>query len=354
MSHVILFHGGYAMRKLILFIVLLILAGLLLTAKVIPMPDLVKPFRIRVDTDKIYVGEGATIYIYSAKDFKLLTTFGRAGEGPREFKLYPEESAYFDVQSDKIAAASIGKLSFFTKEGKFIDEKKLVGGGPQQFYRIMGDKLVGEKLLQDKDMLYKSVSIYDWDLNKIREIFRFKYYIQRRRQYNPIGRGMYIHNFYVFHNKIFIGGEIDSGAIHVFDANGKRLYTVKPELDKVKFTQADKKGYIESFTSNAEYIRIYERIKHRFKYPQYFPLWENFVVADNKIYIQTYKRNDADTHNEFLILNIQGEPVKRVWLPMDEYFDFNPCPYTIANNNLYQFVENEDTEMWELHIIEIL
>lgn len=342
------------MRKLILLIVLLLIASLLLTAKIIPMPDLVKPFRIRVDTDKIYVGEGATIYIYSAKDLKLLTKFGSAGEGPKEFKLFPEESPDFDVQSDKILAASIGKISFYTKAGKFIDEKKLTGGWLREFYRIMGDKLVGEKLLRDNENFYKAISIYDSKLNKIREIFRFKYHMQRGKQYNPIERGMYIPNFYVCDNKIFIGGEIDKGTFHVFDGKGNNLYTVKPNPDKVKFTRADKQGYIDSFTSNAEYARIYERLKNRFKYPQYFPLWQNFVVTDNKIYIQTYKRNEADTHNEFFILNIQGELIKRVWLPLDEYFDFTPCPYAIANNKLYQFVENEDTEMWELHIIEIL
>ncbi len=122
------------MRKLIILIVLLLIVSVLLTAKIVPMPNLVKPFRIRADNDKLFIGEGATIYIYSAADFTLLAKFGRAGEGPREFKLYPEESPDFDVQSGKLLAVSIGKISFYTKAGTFIKEKKLTGGGSRHYH----------------------------------------------------------------------------------------------------------------------------------------------------------------------------------------------------------------------------
>jgi hypothetical protein len=341
------------MRKIILtVVVLLFTASSILATKVIPL-DLYKPFRIRTDGEMIFIGQGAEIFIYSAKDFKLLKKFGKAGEGPQEFKLRPEFSPEIDVHADTLVATSIGKISFFTKDGKFLREKKVTGIGYSQFYRKSGDKLVGERFVREGGKRYKALSIYDSNLNKIKEIFRYKFYIQRGKQYNPIERGVYIPNFYIHDHKIFIGGEIDSGTIHVFDTGGKALYTLKPGLEKVKFTGADKKGWIDSYLSNSEYAREYERIKKKFKYPDYFPLFQDFIAADKRIYIQTYKRDKTNTKNEFYILTLKGELIKRVWVHLDEFWDFTPCPYAIREGKLYQVVDNQDEERWDLHITDI-
>jgi hypothetical protein len=341
------------MRKnILIFFVLLITTSFILATKVIPL-DLYKPFRIRTDGEKIFIGQGAEIFIYSANDYKLLKKFGKAGEGPREFKLRPEFSPDLDVHTDTLVATSIGKVSFFKKNGKFLHEKKVTGIGFSQFYRKLGDKLVGERFLSEKANLYRAVSIYDSNLNKKKEIFRYKHYIQRGKQYNPIERGLYIPNFYIHDHKIYIGGKIDSGTIHVFNTDGNHLYNIQPKLEKVKFTEADKKGWIDSCLSNSEYARQYERIKNRFKYPDYFPLFQNFIVADRRIYIQTYKRDKTDTKNEFYILTLKGELIKRIWLHLEEYFDFTPFIYTIHGGKLYQVVENQEEDRWELHISEV-
>jgi hypothetical protein len=338
------------MKKMILLSVIIILSGSATATKIIPL-NLFKPFRIRCDGEKLYIGQEAVIYIYSAKDFNLLTKFGKPGEGPQEFKLFPEFSPDFDVQTETIVAFSLGKVSLFTKDGKFIGEKKILDSGRGQFYRKMGDGFVGEKFIRDKDnLLYKAVFIFDANLEKVKEIFRNKLNFQFGKQYSPIERGLYIPNFFIYYNKIFIGGQLDSGIVHVFDTNGNPLYNIQPQLDKVKFTEADKKGYIDSFSL---YPDQYERLKNQFKYPDYFPLWQNFMVANDRIYFQTYKRNKEDTKNEVVIYNLKGELIKSVWLPFDEYFDFTPSPYIIHNKILYQCVDNEDEDRWELHITEI-
>ena len=333
------------------FILSVLCTGVGFSKKIVPLPGHLNPNSVCAEGDQIYITEEASIYIYGSKDFKLRKKFGRKGEGPQEFKLFPEYSPDFDVHADIFVATSIGKVSLFTKEGKFIDEKKVTGEGPIQFYRKLGDKLLGERFLRDRDKtVYRGIIIFDANLKPVKEVFRYKHYAQQGKQYSPIERGLYIPNFFIHDNKIFIGGEIGSGTIHVFDTTGKSLYTFQPQLDKVKFTEADKRGYIDSY---ANYPQFYERLKRRFKYPDYFPLWQNFIVADKRIYVQTYKRNKEDTKNEVVIFTLKGELIKRVWLPFDEYFDFNPCPYIIQNKKLYQCVDNEDEDRWELHIINI-
>lgn len=338
---------------LILLSILLLTPIPIFAVRIVPLSNHLKPFRIRVDREQIFIAEGPEIFIYSAKDFTLQTKFGKAGEGPREFKLFPEFSGELDIQKDTILVSSIGKISFFTRDGKFIKEKKAATLRRICLYRIFGDRIIGEKFLGEDGILYLGVNLYDTNLNKIKEIHRNRFNIQRGKQFNPIDRGTYIPNFYIQHNRIFIGGEIDTGTFHVYDREGKKLDTIKPGFDKIKFTTADKKGWIDSYISNAEYKRQYERIKDRFKYPEYFPLWQNFIVADDKIYVQTFKRDEKDEKNEFFILSLEGKLIKKVWLPLAEYFDFSPNPYTINNSKLYQFVENEESEEMELHIIDI-
>ena len=73
------------------------------------------------------------------------------------------------------------------------------------------------------------------------------------------------------------------------------------------------------------------------------PLW----VADKKVYIQTYlKENGKD---EFFIYDLNGKFLKRLFLPVVYRNSLKPFPYTIMNNRLYQLIENEDAEVWELH-----
>jgi len=353
------------MKKGIMILTILLLAAIpVLSARIVPLPQHLKPFRIRVDRDQVFITEGPEIFIYSAKDFSLQAKFGKAGEGPREFKLAPEYSGEIDIQRDNILVSSIGKISLFSRVGEFIGEKSVTTLRRICMYRFLNHRLVGEKYLVEGGELYRAVNLYDtqaaderspWgkELDKIKEIHRNKYYIQRGKQFSPIERGLYIPNFYIHENRIYIGGDMNTGTIHVYDKEGNKLFIIKPELDKVKFTEADKKGWIDSYFSNAEYKRQYELIKDRFHYPEFFPFWQNFIVADNKIYVQTYKRDKEDKRNEFVILDLDGKPVKKVWLPMSEYFDFTPNPYTIDGGKLYQFVENEEKEEMELHITDI-
>jgi hypothetical protein len=76
-------------------------------------------------------------------------------------------------------------------------------------------------------------------------------------------------------------------------------------------------------------------------------------VVDQKIYIQTYKRSKPGERTEFLILDLKGGMLKRVMLPIKYTSYFTPYFYGIKNEKLYQIVENEEEEEYQLHIIDI-
>ena len=71
-------------RVFIILILIFILSGLTFSDS-FPMEDLVKPSMITVKDNKLYVLEKTTISIYSIGDMKLISKFGKSGEGPREF-----------------------------------------------------------------------------------------------------------------------------------------------------------------------------------------------------------------------------------------------------------------------------
>ncbi|MCI0470025.1 MAG: hypothetical protein L0Y73_00030, partial [Candidatus Aminicenantes bacterium] len=89
--------------------------GILLHAgKIVEMPELLSPGAMLADNNRLYIADGAHVFIYLTKDFSLEKKFGRAGEGPQEFI---EEIYTLGLQGEYITIDSVGKLSFFTKEG---------------------------------------------------------------------------------------------------------------------------------------------------------------------------------------------------------------------------------------------
>ncbi|HLP44706.1 MAG TPA: hypothetical protein VK469_02100, partial [Candidatus Kapabacteria bacterium] len=57
--------------------------------------------------------------------------------------------------------------------------------------------------------------------------------------------------------------------------------------------------------------------------------------------------------SEFYIFDIKGTFLKKIMLPLKEKDERLWYPYTIGNGKLYQLVEDEDTETWELHVTDI-
>ena len=94
--------------------------------KVVPLPDITKPKTITVIDNQVFITENIRVTIYSAKDFKKITAFGKRGEGPREFKIMDNAEigigVQVSVQPDYILVNSIGKISYFSRTGEYLRE----------------------------------------------------------------------------------------------------------------------------------------------------------------------------------------------------------------------------------------
>ena len=70
--------------------------------------------------------------------------------------------------------------------------------------------------------------------------------------------------------------------------------------------------------------------------------------------MHTYNKKDKKT--EFYVFTPTGEFLERVFLPIigEEESTYQlQSIYEIKNGKLYQLVENEDTEEWEVHISDL-
>lgn len=317
------------MKRVILVVLIFHFVVLIFSKKTIPLPDLGIPQTIAIDNNRIFIIQAPEIYIYSLEDFKLLDKFGKKGEGPGEFISSGAWTMYLDILPEEILLSSVSRISFFTKDGNFIRMKK-INPMVQTFYRIkpLGNKFVGV-LREPEDGLLKSwFYIFDSDFKPLKKLSICS---TRRRdgKFCPIAQSPILANFDVYDNKIFLSENVNKeGILQVFDNNGKKLYSINNNYEKIKFKKEHKRSYLSQYKKPIEKEYL-ERMKHFWIFPEYFPAWQNFLIDNNKIYLQTFKRNKKDSENEFIMLNMDGNLIKKIWIPLKEYLDFTPDPYTL-------------------------
>lgn len=332
---------------MIVFMVVLFAAALGAETKVIPLPDLMKPGQLlSFDKTQMYVTEGTSIYIYSLKDFKLIKKFGKQGEGPQEFVVNPQLGPLvISVHTEDIVVESFGKLSWFTKNGKYKKELKLPNPlilGIQPF----GRNFVGVKILLGAKR-WQILTLYDGKLNELKEIYKQPTAFQ-------LGKGTRLleasATTIVSDNKLFLAWEKDF-FIKIVDADIKELYTIKRDEKKRKVTEDLKKKIIDYLKIAPESKDFFEIMKPII-FPEYFPSIAGIVVTGNNIYVLTFNEDEAE-NDECLIMDLKGNPLKRVFLPLKMSTPLLPYPYSIHEDSLYQIVENVEEEQWEMHITEI-
>lgn len=331
-----------------LMVIPLVLVNGAVSTKVVPLPDLLQPELVRLDETQMYITEGINVYIYSLQDFRLLKKFGKRGEGPQEFiSGRGIMMMWLTVQPDHLFIHTINKISYFSKKGVFIKEKKINLYFGSVIHPIK-NRFTGIGFPNEKGTRYWTINIYDADLTKVKEIYRYErgFYPDRDIDLTTIR----LPDFCVYDQKIFVADTVKTGTIFVFDFNGQHLYSIKPEYEKVEITREKEKRMRHNFSVGRR-KDFYEAYKPRIKFPDYFPAMRFMIAADGKLYIMTYKTKDDKT--QFLIYSIEGKYLESVFLPVTDMEVRYFCPFTIKNNKIYSLYDNEDTEKWELHITTI-
>jgi hypothetical protein len=335
-------------KRLAAIILVLILCGtgnVIMAEKVAILTDIQAPGDINIDDERIYITQQATIFIYSLKDYTLIKKFGKKGEGPGEFKLSADNIVFLTMEPNRLLINSVGRISYFSKTGEYLSERVNHAG---LWLRPLGKKFVGMKRVYDKESLrHRKVCVFGENLEKTKEAYQEVDGIQPRlRRIEAVTWPAGI--FMVYDKKIFIAGKHKT--MFVFDQNGHKLYDIPLNYPQIKVTDQIKQRYIKYYKQDSPYWRArWERLKSWFVYPEYLPVVQFFLVSDQTIYIMTYKTQD--NKSEFLLLDTKGKHLKTVFLYLYKDNDsvFGVTPLYFKNNTLFQLVDNEDEEQWELH-----
>ncbi len=312
--------------------------------KTVPLPDVINAETIQVDDNQLYITEGASIYIYSLTDFKLKKKFGKRGEGPQEFNVQVPVPLIIDTNGKNIMVTSRAKMSLFTKDGTFINEKR-IPAAMVFFIKPFGKHFTGFKLVLDGTTVYRSINILNPQLKNIKELCR----IPSDFQTPGNGFNAFVPESYDVHdNKVFIpwhtGFHID-----VYDLEGKLAYSIKQDYENLEVTRDHKKQVQDAFKINIQTREIFDAMKP-FHYPDVMPAIREIRAVDGKVYAITYKREKGKT--ECYIFDLKGKLLKRTFVRLSDLDYLTLSPYTIRKGKLYQVVEN-DEDGWDLKIIQI-
>jgi len=336
------------MKKFNLLILFFVFTCFVFAKKTVTFSNLSRPASITIDQNQIIIGDGATICIYSLKDFKIQKKFGKAGEGPEEFKTHPNVrggSVGISVHPDYILVSSLDKVSYFGRDGTFKNEMKLRATFGQ--YWPLGEKIVGSSIKQDKKADYFVINFYNSSFEKIKEVYETPFFIHSKK-INAVNL-LKTPLIYVYQNRIFINNI--EGTIFVFDKNGNKLSAIKHDYPKVKVTDQIRKRFDDFFQHDYRFKARYSQLKQMLEFPDYFPPLRSYYVADEKIYVVTYK--EFDNKKELFILDLNGKFLKKVSVPLHDMSVLELYPYTIHEGKIYQLIENFEKQDWELVISKI-
>jgi len=333
------------MKKAVLIGALFLFALFLQSAEPVPLPGVVRPSVFIVKADRIYILENAIVSIYSLKDFTLIKQFGKAGEGPREFKYSGNNGRPLSMtfQGDKLAVNSTNRMSYFTLDGEYVGEENLV---VDMLLFGVGGQFVGVGPTSDAEGKTQKIGfrLYDAKYKPGQLIFLSTLDVGNPRElmipadtftYNP-----------VYKDRIYINSSSDRFVIDVFDAGGKKLYSIEKDYPLIPQGEENKKLTHEFFKTNPRFKPQYEYIKNILKFRDNFPPLRDFYLEADRIHAITYKRQ-GDLW-EMIVLDLKGKELGRTFIPLAEYepFTFYPILYSICQDKVYTLVENDEDDGW--------
>lgn len=307
-------------------------------------PDLLRVGQPLVSKNYLYLKDGVTIYIHSLSDFKLIKKFGKEGEGPEEFK---RAIYWWGVRGDSLVVQSMGRLTYFTLDGRYLKEVKVKA--LSVFWIPLGKRLVGMRNFLENSLFFYRFRLFDQKQNQLKILVNYPNHYQRNKSVNPVLDDRWP-LFDTHDNKIFIENQDKNGIIEVFDYNGAKLFSIGSDLESIKVTPQDEARYIHYYSTTPGFKRYYEEHKKYYHFPAFFPKIRWFCLADKKVYVVTHQKIGSNNQINFYIYGMSGKRLEIRTAPLFLSNDITFFPFTIKQDQLYQMVEDSDTEIWELHV----
>ena len=336
-------------KLLIIFICILVMNIYSFAEAPVSMESLSRPSFIIAKYDRIYILEKTTVYIYSIKDFKLLKKFGKEGEGPGEIRYVANDRPMNMLfQNGDIVINSQNKISFFSKDGEYKKEIKLPIGSLLVPLNKNRHYLGSGPIIGENKKSYIGFRLFDQNFKGKKVLYKTDFEVRNPGEillpvmawtYNP-----------VYKDKIFINSGTSEFLINIFDHSGKNIASIKKNSERITIGKDYRRDTMTFFKTDHRFKSSYEYVKKRIKFRTHFPVIKDVKVVDDIIFVITYKKKED--LSECILLDLKGNEKKRLYIPLNdlEPLSFYPLFYTVLNGKIYTMVEDEEDEVWKIHI----
>ncbi len=276
------------------------------------LPDMRQPHQVAVEGNDLYVFDEAdySLHVYTISPFVPKLKIGQKGDGPRDFKYLPLVS----VQPESLTCTDFTKIIWYSKKGEFLKAKEFSAlkdfdiNSEMLLIPVKGNFL---RITADHEKFKRRVFLLDPAFQTIKQLYEGPFIWMQ-------GSATDVRTDTVSVQGLIVIADTESFRLTIFDDQGTLLRTIdkSPEVEKV----------------------------------QGRALLHQFCVSDSKIYATTYLKKDGLT--EMLVLDLEGRLLMRLFLPLPSIrpergvlrYDL----FTVANDKLYEIVQNKGTGQWEL------
>ncbi len=322
----------------------------LFSAESFVLSGLGRPVNLNIDNNQLYILENHRIHIYSLKDFKHIKSFGKKGQGPGEFQTLPHVHITLDCSTEKLIIGSMRKVSYFSKNGTYLKEAK----GKSRALRLVyidekneQPRFLGWSQKVHNKFVYNTINVFDHQLNKVREIYETK------DPYQGAGKGYdlltNVFSYNAYKGRIIIPGKNNS-SVDVLNYNLDFKLTINVKSKPLSVSKKFKKDMIHFLKTGPETKSVYPLIKP-IRFPKYFPPVNTFFTDNNIIYIMSWEKTEKG--NTFYLYDMDGNFIQKKIIPIKYETDIQTYPIAVKNNKLYQLVENDREDEWELVITDL-
>ncbi len=337
------------MKKVIVLFVLLLSLCLSygFAKRLADLPQLAYPISIEIDENELYVLDEAVVYVYSLKDYRFLRKFGKKGE--RQGQLLPnsEVPLVMNIANGNVFLNSQIKMIRFSKKGEIIKEQRI----PFSFQTIpFGENYVSIKISTMHAENTYNVILYDPGFNQLKLLYsRERTPVSRRGMFSLPPELIIIRGS---KDKLFVFDQQKGSVIDTFDLQGNRVNHIKIDYQRIKMTESFKRTAEAWFMAQPSFNMAAEELRKMIYFPDYLPMMRNFIIKNQKLYIQTYKTRGNSS--EFIILDFHGKLIKQTFLPV-----YETSPLQLNSSNIFTFFNEKYYWLaktgrgWEIHAEDI-
>jgi len=284
-------------------------------------------------------------------------------EGDGQIKSYGLKAGH---RRADIGAQGDGPGEYSAVDGIFADDRGILVSAPHKVLRFGYDgKLQEEK--RNTSRLSGLVSLGEHYLgNQVDfsgEQFVVQYLVcdEQTRPVTVVHEGPWIINkktrkrnyFEVYFYGVFRGTWVVADRvepkIRFFSEQGDARGELAFPAQNLPFTEADRRRVQDYFERSPGDAAAKRSIAPKLEYPAVFPEILTCCVDRETLYIITYQRKEGRGHKT-LVSRSGHQPTRVVYVPLqyDVPLPVFINPFFITNHCLYQLVETEDNEAWEL------